>query len=238
MVVVATFLYFIAVIFAPSKGLLFKYIRKQKLQKKITKEDILQSSLKLKRKGRITVAALSEKLNISPSRIKRLINELSTKKMLSLEGNEIKLSKTGTKKATELVRAHRLWETFLVNKMGLKEGQIHEDAHKFEHLLTEDLLDEIDADLDFPKRDPHGSPIPSKVGYPDYPLAQLKSDSLFMISQEQVNDQIMSELWELGLLPDTELSIKSKNKEKIVVDQKGNEIQIPLGLAKMINTKN
>ena len=76
---------------------------------------------------------------------------------------ELQLTPSGQNQANKLVRAHRLWETYLVNEMGLSAEQIHEDAEKYEHLLTDDLLDEVDAKLGFPKEDPHGSPIPPKT---------------------------------------------------------------------------
>ncbi|MEL6989358.1 MAG: hypothetical protein AAGK97_16220, partial [Bacteroidota bacterium] len=104
------------------------------------------------------------------------------------------------------------------------------------HLLTEDLLDEIDNELDFPKQDPHGSPIPSKVGYPDHPLAQVKIGDTRFISQNQVSDHIMSELWELSLLPDSKVTVKSKSKEYIRIHLNGNDVDVNIDLAKMINT--
>jgi Mn-dependent DtxR family transcriptional regulator len=72
------------------------------------------------------------------------------------------LTSEGEHMANKLIRAHRLWETYLVTEMGLSAEQIHEDAEKYEHLLTDDMLDEVDAKLGFPKEDPHGSPIPPK----------------------------------------------------------------------------
>ena len=76
---------------------------------------------------------------------------------------QLALTQTGQNQANKLVRAHRLWETYLVNEMGLSAEQIHEDAEKYEHLLTDDMLDEVDAKLGYPKEDPHGSPIPPKL---------------------------------------------------------------------------
>jgi len=62
----------------------------------------------------------------------------------------------------ELIRSHRLWETYITEKNIVTEDNIHEDAHKYEHLLDEDLTDELDKELGHPEKDPHGSPIPKK----------------------------------------------------------------------------
>ena len=82
--------------------------------------------------------------------------------MLAIENNEVTLTESGVAKAEKLVRAHRLWETYQVNKMGLDSNQIHAEADLIEHFLSEELLDEIDKELGYPTKDPHDSPIPSK----------------------------------------------------------------------------
>lgn len=66
--------------------------------------------------------------------------------------------------ADEIVRAHRLWETFQVNKMGMNEEQIHQEAERLEHKLTRDIVDEVDENSVI-LLDPHGSPIPPKNLY-------------------------------------------------------------------------
>lgn len=72
------------------------------------------------------------------------------------------MTNIGKLEAFKLVRAHRLYETFLVDRLGLSEDQIHDEAERYEHLLTDELLDEIDKELGFPETDPHGSPIPKR----------------------------------------------------------------------------
>ena len=64
--------------------------------------------------------------------------------------------------ALSLVRAHRLWETYLQQQVGLTEDQIHDEAERLEHLLTDEFLDQVDRELGYPTEDPHGSPIPPK----------------------------------------------------------------------------
>jgi Mn-dependent DtxR family transcriptional regulator len=74
----------------------------------------------------------------------------------------VELSTTGEIMALKLIRAHRLWETYLVDKLNLNPDQIHEEAENYEHFLSDELLDEVEELLGSPERDPHGSPIPPK----------------------------------------------------------------------------
>ena len=68
----------------------------------------------------------------------------------------------GNRLALRLVRSHRLWETYVTEKNIVTPENIHQDAEKYEHILSEDLLAEIDEELGHPEKDPHGSPIPKK----------------------------------------------------------------------------
>jgi Mn-dependent DtxR family transcriptional regulator len=70
------------------------------------------------------------------------------------------ITEQGLVRANQLIRAHRLWETFLVDQLGLQSDQIHEDADHIEHHLSEEDLLRLDEQLGYPDTDPHGSPIP------------------------------------------------------------------------------
>ena len=161
MTVVAAALYFLTVIFAPEKGLLFKSIRNNRLKKKIMFEDTLKQAFRLNTAGGLSPQSLQDKLGYNAALLKQNINGL-VRKGFAIDSPQLALTEAGKTEASKLVRAHRLWETYLVNQMGLNAEQIHEDAEKYEHLLTEEILDEVDAKLGYPDFDPHGSPIPKK----------------------------------------------------------------------------
>jgi Mn-dependent DtxR family transcriptional regulator len=72
------------------------------------------------------------------------------------------LTEKGLHKALQMVRAHRLWESYLAQKQGFEPHQLHWLAEKDEHVLPQEFLDQIDQSLGFPDHDPHGSPIPPK----------------------------------------------------------------------------
>ncbi|NNE01665.1 MAG: metal-dependent transcriptional regulator, partial [Eudoraea sp.] len=74
------------------------------------------------------------------------------------------LSSSGAKKALSIIRKHRLWETFLVEKLNFTWDEVHEVAEQLEHVESDKLVDQLDLFLSFPKVDPHGDPIPDKNG--------------------------------------------------------------------------
>jgi DtxR family Mn-dependent transcriptional regulator len=76
----------------------------------------------------------------------------------------VRLSPAGEKIALSIVRKHRLWEVFLVDKMGFNWDEVHEIAEQLEHIESDELVQKLDAYLGFPKTDPHGDPIPNKEG--------------------------------------------------------------------------
>ena len=235
MAVVATMFYLMAVFFAPKKGLVFKFFQKRRLQRKIHIEDILKEGLKLENRGELTIYNLKEKLGLSAAKLNKYLSQLSQKKFLRLENKMIKLTQSGKDEALRLVRAHRLWETYLVNQIGLSAEQIHEDAEKYEHLLSEEILDEVDATLGFPREDPHGSPIPSKFGHPEFALNNLQINQWGTIAEIQINESITSQLWKLGLLPTSRFQITTKDKNQVSIDLEGKQLVLSKPLADKIN---
>lgn len=163
MAVVATVFYLLVALLSPKKGLLARTLRKRRQRRKVDIEDILKQALKLHQKGSLTVSALLDRVTFDQQKLSQYLKHLDQKNYFASVGaGQLILEQKGIDAANRLVRAHRLWETYLVTEMGLTEEQIHEDAEKYEHLLTEDLLDEMDERLGFPNTDPHGSPIPKK----------------------------------------------------------------------------
>lgn len=145
MAVVATLFYLTAALFAPKKGLFFRFLQKRKLQRRIQLEDVLKQAFRLQERGNLTLNNLLERLSFNKKILGRHWKTLKMRNLVAK--NKLQLTKKGEEEAKRLVRAHRLWETYLVNKVGLTEDQIHEDAEKYEHLLTAEILDEVDQTL-------------------------------------------------------------------------------------------
>lgn len=234
MCVVVTIFYFAAVFFSPKSGLVFKKIRKRRLNLQIEREDIIKYLTKNETINNSNLAAVGSKLNISVSKMKRHLRTLKTNEHTTLSSETHQLTLKGKELGQDLVRAHRLWETFLVDKVGLKGDEIHEDAEKYEHLLDSEILDQLDAKLGYPDKDPHGSPIPLKRNKVALLLSQLNPNQKAAISKHQLNDNIESRLWELGLAPRSVVQFDRKEDTDIIILYKGKEIVIPAGLADQI----
>lgn len=235
MAVCATGIYLITAFLAPQKGILSRYLVRRSQKNKIIREDILKRAFKLDLNGALNMDTLLERMDESKGIVKKQIDVLSAKNLLTRSGKEVNLTKTGKDRANNLVRAHRLWESYLVEKMGLTEAQIHDDAERFEHLLTEELLDEVDEHLGFPDVDPHGSPIPAKEFKPAFALSQLRIDQKAQIARRQIGEDITHELWKLGLVPMTDLKIVGQVGQFFVVETSGKELKIPKDLANKIS---
>ncbi len=235
MTIVATIFYLLAALLSPKKGLVFKMARRRKLMGRIKREDILKHTLKAGKNASIGIVQLQGILNISKPKLRRYLRILNQRELLDYENGQIKLSEKGIIRARKLVRAHRLWETYLVDQIGLNDQQIHAEAEKYEHLLTDEILDEVDEQLGFPTQDPHGSPIPSKLGKRGVSLWQMTEGDLVKISKVQPNQLIAADLWKLGLLPEENLTVESKTDENMVLKQNQDKVKLPKALANQIN---
>ncbi len=234
MCVVATTFYFLAVYFSPSKGLLYKYIRKRKQNQQIEKEDIIKYIFKRKEESHIT--DIADTLGMTSSKVKSRLKGLRDDGLLIEDRGIISLSAKGAARADRLVRAHRLWERFLVDQVGLEDTEIHEDAEKHEHLLIHaDILDQLDAKLGFPTLDPHGSPIPTKRLSAKNPLLRMKPRQRATISPEQISADVESQLWELGLSAQSSVQLVSIDENKVTIKVGNKTKEIPADLAEQIN---
>ena len=235
MAIIATLFYVLAVFFSPSKGLLFKRLNRLKQRRKIQLEDIMKQSWRLGMDGKVTLSKLSEKLDFSSSKLKQHLDALQKQGLLLRDDQSVDLTAKGIEEANRLVRAHRLWETYLVNKMGLSEGQIHEEAEKYEHLLTPDMVDQVDRSLGFPSKDPHGSPIPLKPGIPDNPLSKMAIGQSAIIDDAQIDNKISSQLWKLGILPEQVFVLSEVEDDRFVLRIGAKEVVLYRKMAELIN---
>lgn len=121
--------------------------------------------LSLNEEGEISTNSLAEVLDTKASSITDMMKKLSAKGLISYKKYKgVKLTAEGKKIAVEIIRKHRLWEVFLVNKLNFKWDEVHELAEQLEHIKSKKLTNRLDEFLEFPKFDPHGDPIPDKKG--------------------------------------------------------------------------
>ncbi len=213
--VVLTIVYMFAAVFSPNSGFAIRWFRKFRRNKKTEFEDFLKQTLKLNENKTFQLHKLKQRLGFTSFWFLFYKKFALRRKTITIVGDKIELTPLGKKMALKLVRAHRLWETYLVNKLGLSQEQIHEDAERYEHLLTEDILDEVDEMLGYPIIDPHGSPIPLKQNGSFFTLANISVDENALISENQVSDYVNAFLWKYKLMPNSEIVIVEKSKESL-----------------------
>lgn len=113
----------------------------------------------------ISTNAIAELTQNKAASVTDMLRKMSEKGWVNYQKYQgVRLSAAGEKIALDIVRKHRLWEVFLVNKMGFNWDEVHEIAEQLEHIESEVLIDKLDAFLDYPRTDPHGDPIPNKKG--------------------------------------------------------------------------
>ena len=235
--VTATVFYLLAAMLSPEKGLMGRWFRHKQQERKIKLEDILKEAFKMSFSQNVDKHALSKKLGDSPSRIQRLISILSSQKLIqSNTAGGIQLTEAGNDQANKLIRAHRLWESYLVNEMGMDASQIHPEAEKYEHLLTSEQVDEVDKRLGYPPLDPHGSPIPSRDNKPNLAMVHLQLNDHASISHRQPGAEITHRLWQLGIGPGDVFEVVEK-KNGFVIKVHNNQVTVASDLAQRVSVE-
>ncbi len=132
----------------------------------LTEENYLKALFTIANEtGEVNVTELSKKLNIKMPTVTSMMKKLSEKKLVHYESYKpLRLTEKGKKVAGLIIRKHRLTEMFLVEKMKFGWEEVHDIAEQMEHIQSPLFFDKMDELLDYPKIDPHGSPIPDKTG--------------------------------------------------------------------------
>lgn len=132
-----------------------------------TEENYIKAIFKIteRNQGSANTNAIAKHLSTSPASVTDMLKRLSSKDYFHYEKYKgVYLTSKGIKLATNLVRKHRLWEVFLVDKLNFSWDEVHELAEKLEHIDSEKLITKLDNYLGNPKYDPHGDPIPNAEG--------------------------------------------------------------------------
>ncbi len=133
--------------------------------------------------GGVSTNAIADKMETKASSVTDMIKKLAEKELVDyVKYQGVTLTKKGEKVAIKIVRKHRLWEVFLVEKLNFTWDEVHDVAEQLEHIKSEKLTTELDAFLDYPTEDPHGDPIPDKDG-------QIKKSKRVTLSEIDVNEK-------------------------------------------------
>jgi DtxR family Mn-dependent transcriptional regulator len=153
-----------------------------------SEENYLKSIYRLQGPDGVTGKELAERLASRPASITEMLGRLSAKGFVEYEKyRPITLTPEGKRLATQIIRRHRLWEVFLVEKLGFAWNEIHEVAEQLEHVRSDALIERLDRYLGHPRVDPHGDLIPDKQGNyvpsESMPLTEAKPDTALVLKR-------------------------------------------------------
>jgi DtxR family Mn-dependent transcriptional regulator len=133
----------------------------------------------------VSTNQLAALLNTKASSVTDMLKKLADKELINYTPYQgVTLTPAGEKIAINIIRKHRLWEFFLVEKLNFKWDEVHEMAEEMEHISSNELIDRLDKFMGFPKYDPHGDPIPDSNG--KFKIHDLKPVSAIELNESGV----------------------------------------------------
>jgi len=206
-------------------------LRKQRTKLTKESEEYLETIYKLqKKKGIAKTTEIARQLNVALGSVTNTIESLEKRGLVRHKPYKgIKLTEKGSKEALKVLRKHRLAERLLTDTLKMGWSEVHEAACLLEHALTEKMVQHIEKTLGYPKKCPHGNPIPTSEGkiqeekaYPLNLLKKMEKAEVVRITNE--SNEKLRILEKCGLKPGTKLSLISKNvKEGFLELKVGNQ---------------
>src|SRR6201991_95913 len=130
----------------------------------------------------VSTNQIAAALNTKASSVTDMLKKLADKALINYTRYQgVSLTPSGEKIAVNIIRKHRLWEYFLVEKLDFKWDQVHDMAEELEHISSTELIDRLDKFMGYPKHDPHGDPIPDRDG--KFKMHELKPVSTFNVDE-------------------------------------------------------
>lgn len=155
----------------------------------------------------VNTNAIAGMLETKASSVSDMLKKLATKELVSYQKYQgVLLTDKGIRIAKMIVRKHRLWEVFLVEKLHFSWDEVHEIAEELEHIKSEKLINKLDSFLDFPAFDPHGDPIPDVNG-------DVKKVDKLLLSDSELNKEYRC----VGVKDSSSDFLKYLDKQKIAL---------------------
>lgn len=180
-------------------------------------EDYLKAIYKLETEGEgASTTRIAEAMDVSSASATNMVKRLAKMGLVNYQSYKgASLSASGRKIALEIIRHHRLLELYLLEVMGYSWDEVHDEAEKLEHHISEQFEDKIAELLDHPTHDPHGDPIPSKDGImpvtEDAPLNKAGEGGEYIVTRVKDQDpEVLRYLEKIGLLPGVKVTIREK----------------------------
>jgi DtxR family transcriptional regulator, Mn-dependent transcriptional regulator len=178
----------------------------------------------------VSTNSIAEMLKTKPASVSDMISKLAMKKVISYQKYQgVNLTPSGKKEALKIIRKHRLWEVFLVDKMKFNWDEVHDVAEQLEHIESPLLIRRLDEYLGYPKFDPHGDPIPDESGEfkakPQFPLNQLgMHDSGIIVAVNDTSSLFLQYLDKIGAYLGAKIKVVNKEEfdgsMEILIDNK------------------
>lgn len=196
--------------------------------------------------GAISTNDLADKMTTKASSVTDMLKKLCEKDLLEYQKYQgCALTNLGSSYALAIIRKHRLWETFLVDKLNFGWDEVHEIAEQLEHIQSTELTDRLDEFLGFPKVDPHGEPIPGKDGRIEFVSNRiLLSEATIgmkaiIMGVEDDQTEFLQYLNKIGLHLGTQIDVLDKLSfdGSIMIQMDGKQVQFSITIAKQIAIK-
>lgn len=178
--------------------------------------------------------------DLQPERFGLIQSELLLRGWVKLTGNLITITQAGEKRALQLIRAHRLWERYLVEKEGVPLEDVHAEATRREHLTSPEETDRLDKELGHPRFDPHGDPIPQRDGeLKEHAQGVVLGDwpekrPARIVHVEDEPPALFSQLAVLGLTPGALVEIDERTPGRVLIWSGRQRLALANALAAMI----
>lgn len=216
-------------LFWPRNGGFARWRRARQLAARSQREDVVKHILKCEASGQpATLASIAGALQISTSQVAELLVQLEVHGLVSYEQGALGLTPAGQEMALHIVRAHRLWESYLAEQTGVAEAEWHQRAERQEHLLTPKETAALAAQLGHPTYDPHGDIIPETSG--DLATADRQAltatplnEAVLISHIEDEPETIYAQLCAQGLRPGMRAFVIEKSAQRIRFWADGNE---------------
>ncbi|MEN9684335.1 MAG: transcriptional regulator [Bacteroidota bacterium] len=198
-----------------------------------TEENYLKALLKLSFENGTEEAGTNELaalLSVKPATVSDMLKKLKEKELVEYKKyGKITLTVIGKKYAIDVLRKHRLWETFLYEKLDFSWDEVHEVAEQLEHIHSEKLVDKLDKFLAYPQFDPHGDPIPNKKGEMKVHYKKTLADvavgtSCKMVAVKDNSSLFLQYVVKLGLGINNKIHIVSKQEYDALLHIKVNGV--------------
>jgi DtxR family transcriptional regulator, Mn-dependent transcriptional regulator len=161
----------------------------------------------------VSTNAIAALMDTKASSVTDMLKKLAEKQLVLYQKYQgVSVTESGQLAAKMIIRKHRLWECFLVDKLGFSWDEVHDVAEELEHIQSEKLINKLDAFLGFPKEDPHGDPIPNELG-------EIQKVNKMLLSEAAINQEYIC----VGVKDSSSAFLQFLDKQKIAL---GSQIKI------------